>query len=136
MRVGSGRDRPGAPASRVLRQVREPVGPGGEHPARHPRVAGRASRNRCAGPFDRELIMGSPRYQLFVLGRYPSLVARDDPQVAVEVRVGRDSRLVNCGTLTLRESEWEVLRTGLELGLGRALDVIEWPERVLSYRPA
>ena len=80
--------------------------------------------------------MGSPRYQLFVLGRYPSLVARDDPQVAVEVRVGRDSRLVNCGTLTLRESEWEVLRTGLELGLGRAFDVIEWPERVLSYRPA
>ena len=80
--------------------------------------------------------MGSPRYQLFVLGRYPSIVARGDPQVAVEVRVEREARLVNCGTLTMRESEWERLRGGLELALGWTLDVVEWPERARSYRPA
>jgi hypothetical protein len=50
--------------------------------------------------------MSTPHYELVVLGRYPSLVSRGDPQVAVEVRVARDHRLANCGTITLRESEW------------------------------
>ena len=76
-----------------------------------------------------------PRYQLVVLGRYPSLVDREDPQVAVEVRVRRGSRLANCGTLTLRESEWEPLREALESGVGPAIDVVQWPERY-AYRPA
>ena len=75
------------------------------------------------------------RYQLFVLGRYPSLVDRSDPQIAVEFRVQRDRRLVNCGTLTLRESEWEPFRDGLELILGHSLEIVEWPAAG-AYRPA
>ena len=81
------------------------------------------------------MIVDGPRYQLVVLGRYPSLVDREDPQVVVEVRVLRGSRLANCGTLTLRESEWEPLREALEVAAGPGVDVIPWPERY-AYRPA
>ena len=80
--------------------------------------------------------MASQRYQLFVLGRYPSLMDRSDPQVAVEVRVQRERRLVNCGTLTLRQSEWEPLRNGLELVMGNRVEVVEWPAPAPAYRPA
>jgi len=72
--------------------------------------------------------VSSPRYQLVVLGRYPSFVAREDPQVAVEIRVRREHRLANVGTLTLRESEWEPLRRALEDRI--EVDVVEWPGRV------
>lgn len=74
--------------------------------------------------------MAAPAYQLLVLGRYPSLVARHDPQVAVEIRVRRDDRMANVGTLTLRESEWGPLRAALEARMGLDLDVVEWPERL------
>ena len=77
--------------------------------------------------------MTEPVYQLVVLGRYPSLVDRDDPQVAVEVRVRRDRRMANLGTLTMRESEWEPLRRALEAGGGMDLDVVEWPERLIRF---
>jgi hypothetical protein len=78
--------------------------------------------------------VSSPRYELVVLGRYPSLVSRDDPQVAVEVRAARDERMASCGTLTLRESEWEPLRRVLEASRALDLDVVQWPERL--YRLA
>ena len=74
------------------------------------------------------------RYELVVLGRFPSLVTRDDPQVAVEIRVLRDTRMANVGTLTLRESEWEPIRRALEEGT--VAEVVQWPERLASYRPA
>ena len=77
--------------------------------------------------------MDPPRYELVVLGRYPSLVTRDDPQVAVEVRVSRDRRMANVGTLTLRESEWEPLRHALEDRVGMDVDVVLWPERLSGF---
>jgi hypothetical protein len=78
--------------------------------------------------------LSTPRYELVVLGRYPSLVSRDDPQVAVEVRVARDRRVASCGTLTLRESEWEPLRRALETSSDLDVDVVQWPDRL--YRLA
>jgi hypothetical protein len=108
----------------------EQVDPGGEPPARDPAL-GRSldGRQLC-----RELIVSAPRYRIVVLGRYPSLVAREDPQIVVEVRVERDDRLANCGTLTLRESEWEPLRRALEAAAEVELDVLRWPDRL--YTPA
>jgi hypothetical protein len=76
--------------------------------------------------------MSTPHYEFVVLGRYPSLVSRDDPQVAVEVRVARDHRLANCGTITLRESEWEPLRRALERSPDLDVDVVQWPDRLYT----
>ena len=138
VRVGEGRDRGGSRPPRVLHQVRQPVGPGGQPPALRPSVPSVwGARERLEDPVGGNLTVEWQRYQIVVLGRYPSLIARDDPQVAIELRVRRESRLVSCGTLTLRESEWEPLRRVLEAGSGGDVDVVEWGDRMdRIYRPA
>jgi hypothetical protein len=111
--------------------MRKPVDPGGKPPALDQLLGpSRPPEQTRLG----ELIVRSPRYQLVVLGRYPSLVSADDPQVAVEIRVERDHGMANCGTLTLRESEWEPFRRALEGASEIELTVLQWPERL--YTPA
>ena len=62
---------------------------------------------------------GRHRYRFTVLGRYPARLKGNQTAVTINVAAGdTGGHLVHCGTLTMSESEWQVLRDAL----GRSLD--------------
>ncbi|HVF52212.1 MAG TPA: hypothetical protein VNC78_01255 [Actinomycetota bacterium] len=60
----------------------------------------------------------SQRYQFRVIGRFEAHLEGNENHVTVTVLAGPDwEHLSLCGTLTLTESEWETLYTGMERGM-------------------
>ena len=55
-------------------------------------------------------------YTFKVLGRYEARLADNEPHVTLSVLAGRDDNVVFCGTLTMSEEEWNVLRDHLTEG--------------------
>ncbi|HWC14215.1 MAG TPA: hypothetical protein VG929_06440 [Actinomycetota bacterium] len=67
--------------------------------------------------------MGTHRYKLTVLGRYPARLRNNESHVTVNFLAGSEDRLVHSGTLTMSEPEWEDLVAALHEGLGDRIEI-------------
>ncbi len=63
-------------------------------------------------------------FKFKILGRHEARLRGNEPHITVAVLAGRGGHLVYCGTLTLAESEWEVLSSSLRDALGDAIEVV------------
>ena len=62
-------------------------------------------------------------YTFKVLGRYDARLADNEPHVTLSVLAGRNDHVVFCGTLTMSEAEWDVLRNHLVASSDQDLEV-------------
>ena len=63
-------------------------------------------------------------FKFKILGRHEARVRGNEPHITVAVLAGRGDHLVYCGTLTLAESEWDVLSSSLRDALGDAIEIV------------
>jgi hypothetical protein len=67
---------------------------------------------------------GSPlHFKFVVLGRYPARLKGNESQLTLNLLAGHEDRLVQSGTLTLTEAEWETMLGALRYSLGDAVEV-------------
>lgn len=62
-------------------------------------------------------------FRFKILGRHEARLRGNEPAITVAVLAGRGDHLVYCGTLTLAESEWDVLSSTLRDALGDAVEI-------------
>jgi hypothetical protein len=62
-------------------------------------------------------------FKFKILGRHEARVREHERHITVAVLAGRADHLVYCGTLTLAESEWDVLSSTLRDALGDAIEI-------------
>lgn len=62
-------------------------------------------------------------FRFKILGRHEARLRGNEPAITVACLSGRGDHLVYCGTLTLAESEWEVLSSSLRAALGDAVEI-------------
>ena len=66
----------------------------------------------------------SHRYRFTLLGRYPARLKGNQTAVTINVAAGdTGGHLVHCGTLTMSESEWDVLKEALRRSLAGNVEI-------------
>ncbi len=65
----------------------------------------------------------SIRFKATVLGHYDARLKGNEPHITVNLLAGSGEHLSYCGTLTMSEPEWEVLKGILTRGLKGGFEV-------------